>query len=268
MNKKVSLGFLISVALLVSLAAGVVLATNTWGSYHWARTANPLPLSFGDNVSDKWDGHLGVANSDWNVSTKLNNSVDPGRTNPRKCSPDLGLSEICNAKYGFNGWLGISGIWVYSDGHIAKGYVKLNDSYFNTNTYNTPAWRQLVMCQEIGHQFGLGHQDEAFDNDNLGTCMDYTSDPVGNEHPNQHDYDQLDIIYEHLDDFNTWAPAPADDDGGGKGNNGKGKKGEPPGQSVREWGKCISKDGKGRCDLFELDLSNGKKLVTHVTWAD
>ena len=35
-----------------------------------------------------------------------------------------------------------------------------------------------------------------------------------------------------------------------------------------EWGKCISKDGKGRCDLFKLDLGEGNKLFTHVTWAE
>ncbi len=208
MTKRVSLGLVISVALLMSLAAGVVFAGHSWGVYQWARTSNPLTLSLGDNVSEKWDGHLAVANSDWNGSNKLNNSVAPGRTNPRKCSPDLGLSEICNAKYGFNGWLGVSGIWIYKDGHIAKGYVKLNDSYFNTNTYNTWAWRQLVMCQEIGHQFGLGHQDEYFDNPNLGTCMDYTSSPAGNEHPNKHDRDQLDDIYSHLDAFDSWDHVP------------------------------------------------------------
>src|SRR3990167_937294 len=68
------------------------------------------------------------------------------------------------------------------------------------------------MCQEVGHIFGLNHQDENFGNENLGTCMDYTSDPSGtladpdqlsNEHPNQHDYDQLGIIYSHFDSFTS-----------------------------------------------------------------
>ncbi|MCW2640621.1 MAG: hypothetical protein JWP76_2927, partial [Dactylosporangium sp.] len=62
------------------------------------------------------------------------------------------------------------------------------------------------MCQEIAHTFGLDHQDEIFDNPNLGTCMDYTNNPTGppsNEHPNQHDYDQLVTIYAHLDSSST-----------------------------------------------------------------
>ena len=59
------------------------------------------------------------------------------------------------------------------------------------------------MCQEIGHTFGLAHQDEAFENVNLGTCMDYTNNPDGppaNRQPDDHDSWMLDeIIYAHLD---------------------------------------------------------------------
>lgn len=248
-------------------------ADNSWGNYHWARTGNPLTLSIGDNVDSNWDGALALANTDWNVSDVLDNSVDPGRTNPRKCSPDSGLVEICNAKYGFNGWLGIAGIWASGD-HITRGYVKVNDSYFNTSTYNTDAWRHLVMCQEVGHVFGLSHQDEDFNNANLDTCMDYTGNPLSNQHPNDHDYDVLAAKYAHLDSFDSWAEAPVDDGSGvGNGNgrgggNGNGKKGDPPGQDISQWGKAISTDGKGRPDLFELDLGNGNKAFTHVLWAN
>lgn len=264
-----------TIGVIAALVAILVLpivasADHSWGSFHWARTANPLTLSLGDNVSGNWDAHLVAANSDWNISAVLDNAVDPGRTSPRKCSPSNGLVEICNSKYGFNGWLGVAGIWASGD-HVTKGYVKVNDSYFNTSTYNTPEWRQLVMCQEIGHVFGLGHQDETFNNANLNTCMDYTNSPASNTQPNQHDYDQLATIYGgHTDTFNSWVPAPVDDgSGGGKGNgNGRGKKGEAPGLVVSEWGKAISADGKGRPDLFELDLGNGNKVFTHVFWAD
>jgi len=57
----------------------------------------------------------------------------------------------------------------------------------------------LVMCQEVGHNFGLGHQDEDFYNPNLNTCMDYTSDPSTNTMPNAHDYEQLVLIYDHTE---------------------------------------------------------------------
>jgi hypothetical protein len=103
---------------------------------------------------------------------------------------------VCNAKYGNNGWLGIASIWI-SGSHITQGTVKMNDTYFNTATYNKPSWKQMVLCQEIGHTFGLDHQDENFNNQNLGTCMDYSNDPArddgqgNNLHPNAHDYNQL-----------------------------------------------------------------------------
>lgn len=178
--------------------------------------------------------------------------------------------EICNDQYGANGWLGIAQVWVYrgKDGHIAQGLVKFNDTYFNTQKYDTPAWRDFVACQEVGHTLGLGHQDEIFDNANLGTCMDYTDDPDGtiygqasNLDPDQHDYDVLTEKYGHLNGIKKGGK------GGGNGK-GKGKKGEPPGQDVKDWGKAIKKDGKGRPNLFEHDLGNGDKLFTHVLWAN
>ena len=128
-------------------------------------------------------------------------------TNVKRCVAPQGRIEVCNASYGYNGWLGLAGISL-SGGHIVSGYTKLNDSYFNSSTYNKPEWRRLVTCQEIGHDFGLDHQDENNTNANLGSCMDYTNTPLGppsNEHPNAHDYDQLASIYGHLDSTTTIA---------------------------------------------------------------
>ncbi|MBI3967907.1 MAG: hypothetical protein HY329_19895 [Chloroflexi bacterium] len=55
---------------------------------------------------------------------------------------------------------------------------------------------------------------------NLGTCMDYTIDPAGtiqrqrsNEHPNRHDYQELQAIYEHLDTITTVGASGAALDG-------------------------------------------------------
>lgn len=186
------------VAALAIIAAYPTAASHSWGSYHWARTSNPFNLKLGDNVTSQWDAYLGEASTDWTVSEVLDTTIVPGSVKSvKQCTPPNGRVEVCNSKYGFNGWLGVAGIYL-TGGHIYKGYVKLNDSYFNASAYNKPEWRRLVMCQEVGHEFGLDHQDETFDNPNLGTCMDYTDNPLGppsNEHPNQHDYDQLVDIY-------------------------------------------------------------------------
>ena len=36
-----------------------------------------------------------------------------------------------------------------------------------------PSGERWSRVQEIGHTFGLDHQDENFSNANLGSCMDY-----------------------------------------------------------------------------------------------
>jgi hypothetical protein len=179
-------------------------ATHSWGGYHWGRTANPFTLKLGDNVGTAWDSYLAGASTDWFESLVLDTVIVPGTVNPRTCKPRSGMVQVCNAKYGFNGWLGIAQIWLSGE-HITQGVNKLNDSYFGLSTYNTPAWRAMVACQ-IAHTFGLDHQDENQTNTNLGTCMDYTNNPVGlpsNIAPNQHDYDELVTIYNHADSTTT-----------------------------------------------------------------
>ena len=237
----------------VALTA-VTSANHSWGGYHWARTSNPFTVKLGDNVSSQWDSILATTASDWSQSTVLDTVIVAGGARPRNCRPTSGQVEVCNATYGNTGWLGVAQIWITGGTHITQGTVKLNDTYFNTPTYNTTAWRNLVSCQEVGHTLGLDHQDENFDNPNLGTCMDYTSNPGTNQHPNKHDYDELVTIYSHLDSTSTL------------------------GQIINrvqdfvhsappEWGKLIRHSPNGKNSLYELDLGNGRKVFTFVIWA-
>jgi hypothetical protein len=232
-------------------------AQHAWGNYHWARQSNPFTVELGDNVSTGWDDHLGTASSDWTKSTVLDTAVAAGGTRPRTCKRTTGRVEVCNARYGFNGWLGVATIWV-TGGHITAGTVKLNDSYFGGATYNTPAWKQMVMCQEIGHTFGLDHQDENFNNGNLGSCMDYTSDPGTNQHPNQHDYEELETIYSHLDSTTTVGDAPATGRLPPQASDAA-EEADPP-----AWGQLIRRSSDGRLEVYELDLGGGQKTRTYV----
>lgn len=267
------LGKIMAVAILLSVGAfaSTAYAFHTWGGYHWARTANPFNLKLGNNVSTIWDTQLVNSSIDWTISTALDTTVVTGLTNPKNCKAVNGRVEVCNNKYGKNGWLGIASIWI-SGNHITAGTVKLNDTYFNTAKYNTPAWKQFVMCQEIGHTIGLDHQDEAFDNANLGTCMDYTNDPSGtllsqldNQHPNAHDFEELDAIYSHLDTFttifssvfNTKSPILTSNNNADIDTSNK-----------SEWGKVIRNSKDGRNSLYERNLGKGNKLFTFVIWAD
>jgi len=222
-----------------------------WGSYHWGRTSNPFTLKLGDNVSSAWDSYLSVASSDWTKSTVLNTTIVAGSANPQTCNATSGRVQVCNAAYGNTGWLGIAGISI-SGSHIVSGYVKLNDTYFNTAQYNTPAWRALVPCQEVGHTFGLAHQDENFSNSNLGTCMDYTNSPSTNQHPNSHDYNQLQTIYSHTDSTTTVGLVAGSS--------------PPPqaGNSPEEWGEMVWSNGP--MSTYWRDFGDGNGLRTEVFW--
>ena len=250
------------VATVVTMAVSSLSANHSWGSYHWARTDNPFTLQVGDNVGSAWDSYLNTAISDWSASTVLNLVKVAGGTRPRQCKATTGRIEVCNDAYGNNGWLGIARISV-NGSHITAATTRVNDSYFNTATYNTPAWRRLVMCQEVGHDFGLDHQDETFNNPNLGTCMDYTNDPDGggfygktNEHPNAHDYDQLITIYRHVDGTSTVGSF-------GVAVGAQDKENEPD-----NWGQLVRSSRNGRVQIYELELGNGRRIFTHVFWAD
>ncbi len=273
----------IAALLLMALAAlpTRVQANHSWGNYHWARTTASFTLKLGDNVSGAWDPYLleiagSALHPDWTESTKLDLSIVAGGAsgNLRRCLPTAGRVEVCNTTYGNNGWLGVASIWANGD-HITQATVKLNDTYFNTATYNTPAWRRLVMCQEVGHAFGLDHQDETFSNPNLGTCMDYTNDPSGtlanpdqlsNEYPNGHDYDQLITIYSHTDSSTTVAQTVAA--GNAMAAHERGNADEPEHRGTSQWGKLVRSTNNGRTESYELDLGRGQKMITHVIWAE
>jgi hypothetical protein len=263
MNRRLILVLVVLAALPVT-----AFADHAWGNYHWARTSNPFTLKVHDNVSGKWDSHLTAAISDCNRSNVIQLSYQPTAiSSVKRCTSTSGRIEVCNSTYGQTGWLGIAGISA-SGGHITKGYTKLNDTYFNTATYNTPDWRQLVTCQEIGHDFGLDHQDENFNNANLNTCMDYTNNPASNTKPNAHDYSMIEQIYAHLDSTTTISSVldVMTDEAS-----------RP--QTMAEimadagqWGMPVAFDKQGRPNKFVLPIGvnhagEHEFEITHVLWA-
>lgn len=259
-------------SLVVFGIATVALANHAWSKYHWnlstaQTTASPLKL--GDNLTTAaWKQSLASSSIVWNNSV-LKNGIVPGTSNAN-CDPTAGQVEVCNGFYGENNWLGIAQVWAYrgKEQHIAQAVTMLNDTYFTLPTYNTSAWRNMVMCQEVGHTFGLAHQDENFSNINLGSCMDYTNDPTGtqstngtfnNEWPNSHDYDMLAQIYSHVNGTSTGGTKP------GKG----GSRANLPSAAVlepAEWGAAVTEDAQGKNSLYVRNLDNGLQLITHVLW--
>jgi hypothetical protein len=248
-------------------------ANHSWGPpYHWARTTASFDLTIINSTTFDWDPYVSQAISDWSMSGVLNMVEDPnGSTSSkdrRRCKGGSGTVRVCNLAYGANGWLGLAGISIDSNNHITTGYTKLNDTYFASSYYNKDNWKQSVTCQELGHDVGLGHQDEIFNNTSLKSCMDYQDPPW--ESPNDHDYDQLVSIYTHLDSSNSYA-GPGGNDGGdggvcnappGKGCN----KGEAPGHNGDiGWGMSLGR--RGQIETFIRIDPDGTRHITHVTWA-
>jgi hypothetical protein len=249
--------------LLVALAGAAfpsaLSADHAWGPYHWARTRNPFTLPLGDNLSALWVDYLEITATDWSQSTVLDTTIVAGQTSPQSCRPTSGRVEVCNDSYGRTGWLGVAQIWVRGP-HITQATVKVNDTYFATAPYNDPAWRSFVLCQEVGHTLGLDHQDDDFDNPPLGSCMDYTRDPVPNQAPNAHDDEELETIYAHLDGTTTVSSPTA-------------ASLLPPAMASldlstpAQWGRLLRMSRDRRTALYERDLGRGHRVFTFVIWA-
>ena len=236
------------VVVVTALAAGATLvstaaAGHSWGNYHWARTANPFTLQVGDNMSGDWDPLLARASSDWSRSNVLDTTVVAGRARG-KCRPTSGRIEVCNGNYGFNGWLGIAQIWISGGVHITQATTRVNDSYLSQG-YSTTN-KQHVLCQEVGHDFGLHHQSES--GADLNTCMDYAT-ALDNPSPNQHDYDQLQTIYSHVDSFTTIGFA------------------EPGLAGADAKPEKVERLDRIHDSTIEEHFADGSKKVTHVFWA-
>jgi hypothetical protein len=179
-------------------------ADHTWGSssdpadaYHWPRSANPIDLTVETNITSEWVDVTAASIDDWDASIVISLTEEPGSTSSRtrrQCKAVGGKIRVCNAAYGPTGWLGVATINIESDGHITKGTAKVNDTY--ANYWAIVGEMRHVMCQEIGHLFGLGHTST--DGSSQGTCMDYSMD-LASQRPNPHDYDTLEAIYTHLD---------------------------------------------------------------------
>ncbi len=239
-------------AAIFSLPANVA-ASHSWGSYHWARTSNPFTVKVVDSNTTDWDSMKNAAIVDWSASTVLNlanEAGDSSSTARKRCVMITGKIHSCNAAYGNNGWLGLASINI-SGSHITQGTSKMNDSYFNSPSYSSVN-RRHVMCQELGHTLGLDHQSTS--GADLNTCMDYAN-ALDNPSPNAHDYDQLVLIYTHLDTTTTigltTTPSNRFDNGSD----------EP-----HTWGRLVSQSANGRSSTYEHENWDGTKKATHVFW--
>jgi len=213
----ISKRFLVKVTLAIAIATVSVAAyaTHSWNNYHWARTTSSFTLQTLDSTTKggtnaDWPALLAAAASanQWSKYSQPDLNVVPysnALKDRKRCSAVSGKIRVCNAAYGNNGWLGLASINIDRNSHITQGTAKMNDSYSSywaSDKNEAPH----VMCQEVGHTFGLGHTSE--DGSSQNTCMDYSNSPTSTA-PNQHDYAELAIIYDHTDSSNSYSTSTA-----------------------------------------------------------
>ena len=258
----------LAVGLVCASVTTVALATHSWGGYHWARTTPQFTLKLGNNLTAAdWRTYLSQTSADWNSgSSPVLTSIVAG-TSSKRCSMVAGTTQVCNAAYGKNGWLGLASINLTGGVHITQGTAKMNDSYFSTATYNNPNEKLHVMCQEVAHTFGLEHQSTNGTSQN--SCMDYFSNTGANAgstlstKPNAHDFEELTLIYSNLDSTTTVNSFGASLAAAG------------PGSSAEyvdisddhnSWGQLVKQSSNGRSSHYERYNGDGSKTVTHVFW--
>jgi len=159
---------------------------------YWPSSTKPVRISVDNYLVPLYAQFVPKALRDWNLATPI--VVTEG-------GPDSIRVSITNGNYGNTGWVGITNVSLNGN-QIQNAPVRVNDFYMNTSYYNNDLQRQYVVTHELGHAWGLGHQDTAFSNPNMGSVMDYTDDidgslksQVTNLHPNENDLDGLLHIY-------------------------------------------------------------------------
>ena len=261
---------------LVAMSTSPALANHAWNDYHWATRGTAFTLSLGNNLTTtEWQNDLATVSSQWSsaplaervLSTSVVVGNDIGRQ--KRCRPTSGRVEVCNASYGRTGWLGVATIWITSGSHIVQGTVKVNDYYLGPGAsyaYNNTYEREHVMCQEVGHTFGLDHQDTS--GASFGTCMDYYhSTNSTSTTPNAGDYDELLCIYDPADAGRTLTS--------GSGSTGHSCTGTGHLDSSTTIGAALGHGAAAAIpwwanpseSVYVEHLANGQTQVTYITWA-
>lgn len=143
--------------------------------YRWATPS----IRVVDSVGDPWNESFSSAVSDWNRGVVDLLEV-PGERS-KACQPIRGAVRVCNAKYGHTGWAGLTELSVDSHGSILSARIRLNATYLTTKRL-----RRAAACHELGHALGLTHHSQS------DSCLTPVVDAVS---PNEHDYEQLGVIY-------------------------------------------------------------------------
>lgn len=261
-----------------------MLASHGWSNYHWPRSSAEASIRIYRSLTvtsySNWPDHLqksvfgdpsnpNTANRrGWNNSSVLALSIVASGTDASTryyCNAPTGAIRVCNYAYGSTGWAGLAQVWPDSSGHIQRANTKVNDTYMGSSSNNP--WRRHVMCQEVGHDFGLGHTSENGSSQN--TCMDYYKNTSNSDWtstgPNQHDFDML-VTQHHA----SMAPPVNVSSVFASSLRDPGPIAEIDMNAPWQWGVPFAWDREGRAIAFRLDPTpgtDGDEVITRVIWA-
>lgn len=182
---------------------------HAWGTYHWA--SDDLTPTVSDRTRNAaLTGATALDVAHW---ASLGTPIQPSMS-ARRQAPVTVVEGFSND------WLGLAQIWI-EDGHIVKGKVSLNTTFLLGDPRFMPEATAHVLCQEMGHIWGLGHN-----RNDLDTCMNDCATAVTEadwlaclNHPdgvntNAHDVEQLLLAYDGHDDGSTGGTDPRTGGGG------------------------------------------------------
>ena len=234
-------------------------ASHSWSTYHWATEDGVVHLPTVSKITSDWTGSYDESLNQWESAHIDHTTREVGSTSSKdrkRCTAIQGKMVTCNATYGRNGWAGLASINLDSNGHITQGIAKMNDTYLANDTVD---YRNHVMCQEIGHVYGLGHTSE--DGSSQSTCMDY-SNSLSSQWPNNHDFQMLAEMYNHTDGYTTVADGTTTDPKPCRGGPKKcgSSNGVVPAPKVKM-------TGNGKSQIWISPGVNGSTWIHHITLA-
>lgn len=152
-------------------------AVHRWKSWHWDKS------SIGTWVQSNrpFATQARQARDDWHSMTDISLPLRSSHT-------DI---SVYAANYGDTGWSGLASVedngwdwhcWWYC--RIVHGHARVNTFFAGGNTW----FARGIHCQEIGHLFGLDHNDR-------GGCMGLTYFPGSTNRPSTHDVADVNRMY-------------------------------------------------------------------------
>ena len=160
--------------------------------YLWNTNGAPLTLPVKNALSDHWQPFFEKSIADWSINGTVAFTISNVPDEP-ECKAEDGFVKICNADYGETNWRGIAKLLV-RNGYLTSASIRMNDIYV-VNTTEAKEWQAYTMCRQLGLVLGLPNIDEDFDNEDMGSCLDYTLNPGSNDLPGTKSIEKLIALY-------------------------------------------------------------------------